>query len=619
MPRARFVLRDVATKTMEHRWRPDVDSVDADVIAAMGRLDVEKGGIEALARIDLGQVMKGTPGSRGIAASGGGTPADRGAAAAAEDDAAIEAHEHARDMHLAAVSAARMYGGPSSTDAAQREMATHRALVATDATTKLRPKYRSHGAEEAVVQAPYSMSVAALHAEAAKHHGDAVARLRGGSANKSLDADDFTAADAGKTGPAPEDVLKPKVVAAYRQWAASKPSQPASAFAKTLAGALAKTDDGKAAVSSLGGEAEFEAWVVQVMKYEAGGKDEDDVAKSLDVKHLTDLEDHPDYEGFGYLGHSRRTPRTDRELVSAANEHGLGHHQLAALVLNRAGRHMGDELHGTSPAERKAIYRRYMTDPKTRKHYGLDEYAATLKGGDGASKSLDADPVGALLALCDDAEKGVGRGTSTWASIDLRRAALGHELEAKIHRNGYLSAGDEGSRVKAIKAHRDAADAWRHAAEVHGGDGDGRGYAQHQLNAFINDKHADWLEARKPGQDVAEKGRTVYPPDSVFGRFGVKQGDKLMREHSKLLGKALEATKAAHAGSSPKTVEEHLAAIGPHLDAALAHEDSARMYDDVYGPAASGNNRSRGTMLHHVNMAKYHHDKATGKIPLDQD
>jgi hypothetical protein len=110
---------------------------------------------------------------------------------------------------------------------------------------------------------------------------------------------------------------------------------------------------------------------------------------------------------------------------------------------------------------------------------------------DAAFKSLDARGL-------DIAEKGGGRGTSAWASSDLRHTALGHEREAKIHRNGYLSTGDKGSRVKAIRAHRDAADAWRKAADVY--DEGEHGKRTHLLNAYVNDKHADWLESQGSGK-----------------------------------------------------------------------------------------------------------------------
>jgi hypothetical protein len=55
----RFSLKDVKTATLEHRWNPDKDDVSEDVIRAMQGLDVEKGGIDALAKIiDLGAVEK---------------------------------------------------------------------------------------------------------------------------------------------------------------------------------------------------------------------------------------------------------------------------------------------------------------------------------------------------------------------------------------------------------------------------------------------------------------------------------------------------------------------------------------------------------------------------------
>lgn len=61
-------------------------------------------------------------------------------------------------------------------------------------------------------------------------------------------------------------------------------------------------------------------------------------------EHLQDLEKHPDFAGFGYLGHEGRTPATDKALAEAANKHGLTKHELAAIALGRAGRYIGDTI-----------------------------------------------------------------------------------------------------------------------------------------------------------------------------------------------------------------------------------------------------------------------------------
>ena len=107
-----------------------------------------------------------------------------------------------------------------------------------------------------------------------------------------------------------------------------------------------------------------------------------------DIKHL---ENHDDYQGFGYLGHSKRDSATDLALTQAANKAGIDRHELAAHLLSQSGRHMmdADEGHESEAqpkkdfeakhARRVAHYQRWLTDPKNTKNYGIKDYAADLK------------------------------------------------------------------------------------------------------------------------------------------------------------------------------------------------------------------------------------------------
>lgn len=116
------------------------------------------------------------------------------------------------------------------------------------------------------------------------------------------------------------------------------------------------------------------------------------------TEHLTALEDHDDYSGFGYLGHSSRDAGTDKALVEAANKAGVDKHTLQAHLLSKSGRHMMDSLPGKSMLdeggdgeheERVAHFHRWLTSDKHNKTYGIKEYAKDLKNKDASAKGED--------------------------------------------------------------------------------------------------------------------------------------------------------------------------------------------------------------------------------------
>jgi hypothetical protein len=124
-----------------------------------------------------------------------------------------------------------------------------------------------------------------------------------------------------------------------------------------------------------------------------------------DIKHL---ENHEDYQGFGYLGHSKRDSATDLALTQAANKAGIDRHELAAHLLSQSGRHMmdADEGHESEAqpkeafeakhARRVAHYQRWLTDPKNQKNYGIKEYASDLKKRAPATPKGWKDPSGTV-------------------------------------------------------------------------------------------------------------------------------------------------------------------------------------------------------------------------------
>jgi len=103
-------------------------------------------------------------------------------------------------------------------------------------------------------------------------------------------------------------------------------------------------------------------------------------AKVHSAESVAALENHEDHQGYGYLGHSSRTPETDAQVAEAANRAGLSPHHLAAHLLSKSGRHlMDDHKTGSTPEEATAHFQRWMTDPKNEKKYGINDYAKDLE------------------------------------------------------------------------------------------------------------------------------------------------------------------------------------------------------------------------------------------------
>lgn len=232
-------------------------------------------------------------------------------------------------------------------------------------------------------------------------------------------------------------------------------------------------------------------------------------------------------------------------------------------------------------------------------------------------------PGRAALSATSNADKA---SRDAWNEPTHAHAAFAHRLAADMHERAH-GANDEWDRWHSAMADDHVQQSKSHDKLS----GDGHAEARmappapthprpapyDRLAKDITEGTMDTLQLGKRPDEV-EKGKAhEYPPNTVYGMYGVKLGNKLIGDHARMHDAALALTKAAHE-KTPKTVSEHMDAIGPHLDAALAHGESAAKYEAVYGSGAD-RNLSRGSVIHHLQMAKYHHDKATGKIPLDQD
>lgn len=105
------------------------------------------------------------------------------------------------------------------------------------------------------------------------------------------------------------------------------------------------------------------------------------------AQSISQMEEHPEYQGYGYLGHANRTPETDKALASAANDAGLDHHQLMAHVLSPSGRNMmKSHPADAAPGESEGHFKEWLKDPAQEKAYGIKAYAKHLKDGSEGSK-----------------------------------------------------------------------------------------------------------------------------------------------------------------------------------------------------------------------------------------
>jgi hypothetical protein len=158
---------------------------------------------------------------------------------------------------------------------------------------------------------------------------------------------------------------------------------------------------------------------------------------------LQNLEQHPDYQGFGYLGHEGRDAGTDLALTQAAQKSGLSHHELAAHALGKSGRHMMDSMPleaqveegktlGKNELEKKhaqrvAHFQKWMTDPKNKKGYDIQGYAQELE-----EKSKG--PVGAAEhASTQAAQYDWDSASKPLPTDDLKKARDLHQKAAEAH------------------------------------------------------------------------------------------------------------------------------------------------------------------------------------------
>lgn len=63
---------------------------------------------------------------------------------------------------------------------------------------------------------------------------------------------------------------------------------------------------------------------------------------AITINDLGAMTDHPDWGGWGYLGHESRTAATDAELVAAANDANVDATDLFLWANSRCARHFMD-------------------------------------------------------------------------------------------------------------------------------------------------------------------------------------------------------------------------------------------------------------------------------------
>jgi len=69
---------------------------------------------------------------------------------------------------------------------------------------------------------------------------------------------------------------------------------------------------------------------------------------AITVELINGLAEHPDHEGWGYLGHYSRTDRTDRVLAAVATECGLTIDDVFLWANSRSARHFMDNRAGAN-------------------------------------------------------------------------------------------------------------------------------------------------------------------------------------------------------------------------------------------------------------------------------
>jgi len=246
-----------------------------------------------------------------------------------------------------------------------------------------------------------------------------------------------------------------------------------------------------------------------------------------DIQHM---EEHPDHQGFGYLGHSARTPGTDKNLAEAANRAGITHHELKAHVLSVSGRHMLDAHDQDTKDKESSIahFHRWLTDPKKAKDYGIKDYAKDLKGRE-IPQGKQTNPAAEGAAAAKKAKE--SKPAEKPAELSKEHPAHGASDKAKQYGNKSGFKVMEGGQEKAWGTHQAstyAEDASKHA-ETKGTEG------AHKLAA---DAHWRASSVHEMARDRAAKKRDISE----------SHHDKMMDVHLKAAhhhsDKALELKKA---------------------------------------------------------------------------
>jgi hypothetical protein len=377
---------------------------------------------------------------------------------------------------------------------------------------------------------------------------------------------------------------------------AQTPEQHTSAAAGHMKAAVAQREAGKYAPESWqekGHEAQAELHETYAQAHHAKAKAAGNRADTgvdqpphtaQDVKNL---EQHPDYQGFGYLGHSNRTDITDEQVAEAANKAGLKPHELAAHLLSKSGRHMMDNHGGdTPPGQAVAKFQQWMTDPKNKKHYDIDSYAKELAsyGGLGkkepAAKEVDESAPEHNQGHVSKYKPGVSYAPSAYGEMrelpEGSKPGLAYpskEAKAEHLSKKAAAASDKAAHAGTPEAFKAAGEAHMAAQDMHS-DATKRDYHSRMADQhFGQAEEAKKKAAAEPGGKEPEKKPAPKPAPKPQGNPAL-QGE--------LAGKAEAAGRAVMESADKKSEEankdwggDHQGAYNAHNGAKMAHKTAA--------------------------------------------
>jgi hypothetical protein len=315
---------------------------------------------------------------------------------------------------------------------------------------------------------------------------------------------------------------------------------------------------------------------------------------------LKELENHHDYQGFGYLGHEHRSEATDKALTEAANKSGISKYQLAAHVLGKSGRHMMDEHSDlgdkASHEERVAHFQRVLTNGKRDKEYGIKEYAKDLEERGPAKPATPS---------------------QGYATPKATEKPSGEDLpDARVEHKGHVSTvefGNGAGRAVLHPEHQEMVGNLKEGESDHFEDEQGDKWDVHRKGEHLHFKargasglkgkvKASEFQAFPKGKAAGNSNKPKGPTDYTSANItahDATEASELARDNTPDWQKAHDLTVGAHVMTSFK--RDHAATAEAHTKAAEAHRERHE---------ATGNKYHGEAADHHEAAAKYHRDKA---------